>query len=119
MPRGPGGDPYTGNGYEYGLLPSSEKLTRRAAERGRLGERFMRKAKRTVETAFSRVCPKKKESGGAHRRRWCVSVVNGRGSRQENRMAHELAKLFRQITAGVYVIGVAHQERRNAFTGGW
>lgn len=34
-------------------------------------------------------------------------------------MAHELAKLFRQITTGVYVIGVAHEERRNAFTAAW
>jgi flavin reductase (DIM6/NTAB) family NADH-FMN oxidoreductase RutF len=34
-------------------------------------------------------------------------------------MAHELATLFKQITAGVYVIGIAHQEKRNAFTAGW
>jgi flavin reductase (DIM6/NTAB) family NADH-FMN oxidoreductase RutF len=34
-------------------------------------------------------------------------------------MADGLSTLFRQITAGVYVIGVAQQERRNAFTAAW
>ena len=34
-------------------------------------------------------------------------------------MADEVVTLFRQITAGVYVIGVAQQERRNAFTAAW
>ena len=31
-------------------------------------------------------------------------------------MSNDIAKLFRHLTAGVYVIGVADGERRNAFT---
>ena len=31
----------------------------------------------------------------------------------------DLADLFRRITTGVYVIGVAHDGRRNAFTAAW
>ena len=34
-------------------------------------------------------------------------------------MASELVALFRRITSGVYVIGVADGERRNAFTAAW
>lgn len=35
-------------------------------------------------------------------------------------MAHdEVAALFRRITLGVYVIGVAHADRRRAFTAAW
>lgn len=31
----------------------------------------------------------------------------------------DLAELFRRITLGVYVIGTAHQDRRDAFTAAW
>ena len=31
----------------------------------------------------------------------------------------DVADLFRQLTAGVYVVGVAEGERRNAFTAAW
>jgi flavin reductase (DIM6/NTAB) family NADH-FMN oxidoreductase RutF len=34
-------------------------------------------------------------------------------------MANALTTLFRQITAGVYVAGVAQQEKRNAFAAAW
>jgi len=34
-------------------------------------------------------------------------------------MAEELAQLFRRLTTGVYVIGVADGDRRNAFTAAW
>lgn len=34
-------------------------------------------------------------------------------------MAIGLADLFKQIAAGIYVIGVAHEDRRNAFTAAW
>lgn len=34
-------------------------------------------------------------------------------------MANRVAHLFRQITTGVYVIGVAHEAMRNAFTAAW
>jgi len=34
-------------------------------------------------------------------------------------MADGLADLFRRLTAGVYVVGVAVGERRNAFTAAW
>jgi flavin reductase (DIM6/NTAB) family NADH-FMN oxidoreductase RutF len=36
-----------------------------------------------------------------------------------NLVANELASLFRRLTAGVYVVGVAQEERRNAFTAAW
>jgi flavin reductase (DIM6/NTAB) family NADH-FMN oxidoreductase RutF len=32
---------------------------------------------------------------------------------------NEIAALFRQLTLGVYVVGVAHGDRRNAFTAAW
>lgn len=32
---------------------------------------------------------------------------------------NEIATLFRQLTLGVYVVGVAHEERRDAFTAAW
>jgi flavin reductase (DIM6/NTAB) family NADH-FMN oxidoreductase RutF len=31
----------------------------------------------------------------------------------------DLAELFRRITLGVYVVGTAHQDRRDAFTAAW
>jgi flavin reductase (DIM6/NTAB) family NADH-FMN oxidoreductase RutF len=34
-------------------------------------------------------------------------------------MQREIAALFRRLTGGVYVVGVAHQGRRNAFTAAW
>jgi flavin reductase (DIM6/NTAB) family NADH-FMN oxidoreductase RutF len=34
-------------------------------------------------------------------------------------MSEMLAALFRRITAGVYVVGVAHGGQRNAFTAAW
>ena len=34
-------------------------------------------------------------------------------------MTNDLAALFRQLTLGVYVVGVAQGERRNAFTAAW
>ncbi len=34
-------------------------------------------------------------------------------------MSESLAALFRRITAGVYVVGVAHADQRNAFTAAW
>jgi flavin reductase (DIM6/NTAB) family NADH-FMN oxidoreductase RutF len=34
-------------------------------------------------------------------------------------MSESLATLFRRITAGIYVVGVAHAEQRNAFTAAW
>lgn len=34
-------------------------------------------------------------------------------------MSQTMAELFRRITAGVYVIGVADRESRNAFTAAW
>lgn len=34
-------------------------------------------------------------------------------------MSAEMSRLFRQLTNGVYVIGVADGERRNAFTAAW
>ena len=34
-------------------------------------------------------------------------------------MSLEIAELFRRLTHGVYVIGVASGERRNAFTAAW
>ena len=34
-------------------------------------------------------------------------------------MTNEVAQLFRRLTYGVYVIGVAHGEKRNAFTAAW
>ncbi|MGF6416282.1 flavin reductase [Paraburkholderia sp. MM5482-R1] len=34
-------------------------------------------------------------------------------------MSNWIAQLFRHLTAGVYVIGVADGERRNAFTASW
>ncbi|HYA50514.1 MAG TPA: flavin reductase family protein [Streptosporangiaceae bacterium] len=34
-------------------------------------------------------------------------------------MSNDLAALFRRLTLGVYVVGVAHGERRNAFTAAW
>ena len=34
-------------------------------------------------------------------------------------MSLEIAELFRRVTHGVYVIGVAQGERRNAFTAAW
>ena len=32
---------------------------------------------------------------------------------------NEIAALFRQLTAGVYVVGAAHNEQRDAFTAAW
>jgi flavin reductase (DIM6/NTAB) family NADH-FMN oxidoreductase RutF len=32
---------------------------------------------------------------------------------------NEIAQLFRQLSLGVYVVGVAHEERRDAFTAAW
>jgi flavin reductase (DIM6/NTAB) family NADH-FMN oxidoreductase RutF len=32
---------------------------------------------------------------------------------------NEIAELFRRLTVGVYVVGVAHDERRDAFTAAW
>ncbi len=34
-------------------------------------------------------------------------------------MSNETAALFRQLTLGVYVVGVAHGEQRDAFTAAW
>ena len=34
-------------------------------------------------------------------------------------MTSSIAALFRTLTQGVYVIGVAHGEERNAFTAAW
>lgn len=34
-------------------------------------------------------------------------------------MTHKPADVFKRITTGVYVIGVAHGEKRNAFTAAW
>jgi len=34
-------------------------------------------------------------------------------------MSNHLAALFRRLTLGVYVVGVAHGERRHAFTAAW
>lgn len=34
-------------------------------------------------------------------------------------MSQTMAELFRRITSGVYVVGVAAQERHNAFTAAW
>ena len=34
-------------------------------------------------------------------------------------MSESLAALFRRITAGVFVVGVAHADQRNAFTAAW
>lgn len=34
-------------------------------------------------------------------------------------MSADIARLFRSITTGVYVVGVAHGGRRNAFTAAW
>jgi flavin reductase (DIM6/NTAB) family NADH-FMN oxidoreductase RutF len=34
-------------------------------------------------------------------------------------MSDETAALFRQLTLGVYVVGVAHGEQRDAFTAAW
>ncbi len=34
-------------------------------------------------------------------------------------MSHAMAELFRRITLGVYVVGVAARERHNAFTAAW
>ena len=34
-------------------------------------------------------------------------------------MSNDTAALFRQLTLGVYVVGVAHGERRSAFTAAW
>src|SRR5690349_5154041 len=33
--------------------------------------------------------------------------------------ATEIAALFRRLSLGVYVIGVAHEEQRDAFTAAW
>ena len=32
---------------------------------------------------------------------------------------NDIAALFRQLTLGVYVVGVAHEEQRDAFTAAW
>ena len=32
---------------------------------------------------------------------------------------NEIAELFHRLTLGVYVVGVAHEERRDAFTAAW
>ena len=34
-------------------------------------------------------------------------------------MSESLATLFQRLTQGVYVVGVAHEEVRNAFTAAW
>ena len=34
-------------------------------------------------------------------------------------MSGSIAALFQSLTQGVYVVGVAHGEVRNAFTGAW
>jgi flavin reductase (DIM6/NTAB) family NADH-FMN oxidoreductase RutF len=34
-------------------------------------------------------------------------------------LVNEIAALFRRLSLGVYVIGVAHEERRDAFTAAW
>jgi len=34
-------------------------------------------------------------------------------------MSDDLAELFGRLTSGVYVVGVAHADRRNAFTAAW
>jgi flavin reductase (DIM6/NTAB) family NADH-FMN oxidoreductase RutF len=34
-------------------------------------------------------------------------------------MNESLAALFQRITAGVYIVGVAHAGQRNAFTAAW
>jgi flavin reductase (DIM6/NTAB) family NADH-FMN oxidoreductase RutF len=34
-------------------------------------------------------------------------------------MSGSLAALFKRLTQGVYVVGVAHEEERNAFTAAW
>jgi flavin reductase (DIM6/NTAB) family NADH-FMN oxidoreductase RutF len=37
----------------------------------------------------------------------------------EQRMSDSIAALFQRLTQGVYVVGVAHGELRNAFTAAW
>jgi flavin reductase (DIM6/NTAB) family NADH-FMN oxidoreductase RutF len=37
----------------------------------------------------------------------------------ERRMSRSVAALFKRLTQGVYVVGVAHGEVRNAFTAAW
>lgn len=32
---------------------------------------------------------------------------------------NEIAELFHRLTLGVYIIGAAHDERRDAFTAAW
>ena len=39
--------------------------------------------------------------------------------RRELSMSESLAVLFRRIPTRVYVVGVAHAERRHAFTAAW
>ena len=34
-------------------------------------------------------------------------------------MSRSVAALFKRLTQGVYVVGVAHGEERNAFTASW
>src|SRR5680860_945730 len=38
---------------------------------------------------------------------------------RERRMSGSIAALFQRLTQGVYVVGVAHGEVRNAFTAAW
>src|SRR5579862_9545542 len=40
-------------------------------------------------------------------------------ARWECRTMNDIAALFRQLTQGAYVVGVAHGEQRNAFTAAW
>ena len=39
--------------------------------------------------------------------------------RLEKRVSDSIAALFQRLTQGVYVVGVAHGEARNAFTAAW
>jgi len=39
--------------------------------------------------------------------------------RREKQMSDSLAALFQRLTQGVYVVGVAYGEARNAFTAAW
>jgi flavin reductase (DIM6/NTAB) family NADH-FMN oxidoreductase RutF len=41
------------------------------------------------------------------------------GYRLEKQMGDSIAALFQRLTLGVYVVGVAHGEARNAFTAAW
>jgi flavin reductase (DIM6/NTAB) family NADH-FMN oxidoreductase RutF len=42
-----------------------------------------------------------------------------RDRRMAERSSTSIAALFQRLTQGVYVIGVAHGEKRNAFTAAW